>query len=172
MTVSLKFPSAVFPRRTIQFRSRLREAICAPAQTIVSCSSASEETRAAPPTAVQPEIFAVAVDAKNVVYAATSPDGKVYRIDGGKAAEYFAPKCRYIWALAIVASLACLAGAAYLYVSQTRGLPSVEDGRAGGFLLANLAVSGVAVGAGMLLATELPTRSGPGPLRVLLFICP
>jgi putative peptidoglycan lipid II flippase len=71
-----------------------------------------------------------------------------------------------IWALAIMVSLACLAGAAYLYISQTRGLPSVEDGRAGGFLLANLTVSGVAVGAGMLLARELPTRPGPGQVLV------
>jgi len=50
-------------------------------------------------TADQPEIFAVAVDAKGVVYAGTSPDGKVYRIENGKAAEYFDPRARYIWAL-------------------------------------------------------------------------
>ena len=35
-----------------------------------------------------------------VVYAGTSPDGKVYRIDKGKATELFAPKSKYIWALA------------------------------------------------------------------------
>ena len=49
-------------------------------------------------TAAEPEIFAVAVDAKGVVYAATSPDGKVYRIENGQAAEYFSPGARYIWA--------------------------------------------------------------------------
>jgi hypothetical protein len=50
-------------------------------------------------TADQPEIFAVTVDANGVVYAGTSPDGKVYRIENGKATEYFAPGARYIWAL-------------------------------------------------------------------------
>jgi hypothetical protein len=52
-------------------------------------------------TASEPEIFAVAVDAKGVVYAGTSPDGKVYRIENGKASDYFAPGARYIWALAL-----------------------------------------------------------------------
>ena len=41
------------------------------------------------------------VDASGVVYAGTSPDGKVYRIENGKATEYFAPGARYIWALKI-----------------------------------------------------------------------
>ena len=48
----------------------------------------------------QPEIFAVAVDRAGVVYAGTSPDGKVYRIENGRATEYFSPGERYIWALA------------------------------------------------------------------------
>ena len=51
-------------------------------------------------TSDQPEIFAVAVDRAGIVYAGTSPDGKVYRIDNGRATEYFAPGERYIWALA------------------------------------------------------------------------
>ena len=51
-------------------------------------------------TADQPEIFAVAVDRAGVVYAGTSPDGKVYRIENGKASEYFSPGESYIWALA------------------------------------------------------------------------
>ena len=34
------------------------------------------------------------------LYAGTSPDGKVYRIEKGKATEYFTPKTRYIWSLA------------------------------------------------------------------------
>ena len=37
---------------------------------------------------------------RGVVYAGTSPDGKVYRIENGRATEYFAPGERYIWALA------------------------------------------------------------------------
>ena len=52
-------------------------------------------------TAPEPEIFAIAVDRSGAVYAATSPDGKVYRIENGKATEYFAPKARYIWSLAV-----------------------------------------------------------------------
>jgi len=51
-------------------------------------------------SADQPEIFAVAVDRAGVVYAGASPDGKVFRIENGKATEYFAPGERYIWALA------------------------------------------------------------------------
>ncbi len=51
-------------------------------------------------TADQPEVFALAVDRKGVVYAGTSPDGKVYRIENGRPAEYFAPHARYIWSLA------------------------------------------------------------------------
>lgn len=51
-------------------------------------------------TADQPEIFALAVDRAGVVYAGTSPDGKVYRIENGRATEYFSPHEPYIWALA------------------------------------------------------------------------
>ncbi len=51
-------------------------------------------------TAEQPEVFAIAVDRTGVVYAGTSPEGKVYRIENGKATEYFSPGEPYIWALA------------------------------------------------------------------------
>ena len=61
-------------------------------------------------TAEQPEIFAIAVDRKGVVYAGTSPDGKVYRIENGQATEYFAPKARYIWSLAVAADGALYVG--------------------------------------------------------------
>ena len=50
-------------------------------------------------TADQPEIFAVVADTKGAIYAATSPDGKIYRIENGKATEYFAPQAKYIWSL-------------------------------------------------------------------------
>lgn len=52
-------------------------------------------------TAEQPEVFAIAVDPRGIVYAATSPDGKIYRIENGKATEYFDPQVKYIWSLAI-----------------------------------------------------------------------
>jgi len=46
-------------------------------------------------------IQAIAIDAKDRVYAATSPDGKVYRIDAaGKSEVFYDPKQKYIWALA------------------------------------------------------------------------
>jgi hypothetical protein len=51
-------------------------------------------------TAEQPEVFALAVDPKGVLYAATSPDGKVYKIQNGTATPFFAPGAKYIWSLA------------------------------------------------------------------------
>ena len=47
-------------------------------------------------------IQAIAIDSKDRVYAATSPDGKVYRIDAatGKSEVFYDPKQKYIWALA------------------------------------------------------------------------
>ena len=45
-------------------------------------------------------IQAVAIDRQDRVYAATSPDGKVYRFDaGGNAEVFYDPKTKYIWAL-------------------------------------------------------------------------
>jgi len=46
-------------------------------------------------------IQAIAIDSRDRVYAATSPDGKVYRIDTqtGKAEVFYDPKQKYIWAL-------------------------------------------------------------------------
>jgi len=51
-------------------------------------------------TADEPEIFALALDQAGVLYAASSPDGKVYRFENGKPAEFFAPRAKYIWSLA------------------------------------------------------------------------
>jgi hypothetical protein len=36
-------------------------------------------------SAEQPEVFALAADAQGAVFAATSPDGRIYRIAGGKS---------------------------------------------------------------------------------------
>ena len=47
------------------------------------------------------EIHAIAVDSKDRVYFATSPDGKVYRLSGsGKPEVFYDPKAKYIWGLA------------------------------------------------------------------------
>ncbi|BDC50096.1 hypothetical protein F183_A24120 [Bryobacterales bacterium F-183] len=46
------------------------------------------------------EIHAVAVDKSDNVYAATAPDGKIYRVRPGQKAEvFYDPKAKYIWAL-------------------------------------------------------------------------
>ena len=60
-------------------------------------------------TAEQPEIFAIAIDGGGAVYAAGSPDGKVYRIENGKA-EVFSIRTRYVWALAVGPDGALYAG--------------------------------------------------------------
>jgi hypothetical protein len=61
-------------------------------------------------TADRPEIFAITIDKAGVLYAATSPDGKIYRIENGKSTEYFDPKTKYIWSLAIAADGTLYAG--------------------------------------------------------------
>ena len=47
--------------------------------------------------AAEPEVFAVWVDDDGVVYAGTSPAGKVYRIVDGEAEVFFDPGQTYIW---------------------------------------------------------------------------
>ncbi|MEQ1886799.1 MAG: WD40 repeat domain-containing protein [Bryobacteraceae bacterium] len=64
-------------------------------------------------TADQPEVFAVAIDRAGIVYAGTSPEGKVYRIENGRATEYFSPGEPYIWALAFAPD-----GALYVATGQ------------------------------------------------------
>lgn len=47
------------------------------------------------------EVHAVAVSPEGKAYAATSPDGAVYEVDGsGKASRFFDPQEKYIWDLA------------------------------------------------------------------------
>jgi hypothetical protein len=46
------------------------------------------------------EVHALAVDAKDRVYAAVLPDAKIYRIEGGKPQLFFDAKCKYIWSMA------------------------------------------------------------------------
>ncbi len=48
------------------------------------------------------EIHALAVDRSGQVYAATDPDGKVYKVaQDGKSQLFYDPHAKYIWALAI-----------------------------------------------------------------------
>lgn len=49
------------------------------------------------------DVTALAVAGDGAVFAATSPDGKVYRVTGdGRAEVYFDPADKYIWSLAIL----------------------------------------------------------------------
>jgi hypothetical protein len=51
------------------------------------------------------QIQALAVDAKDAVYAATAPDGKVYKFGAdGKATVFYDPRAKYIWAMAFAKS--------------------------------------------------------------------
>lgn len=45
------------------------------------------------------EIYSLAVNAKDELFAATNPDGKVYRVSSGKAEVFYDPKAKYIWSL-------------------------------------------------------------------------
>ena len=46
-------------------------------------------------------IQAIAIDAMDRVYAATSPDGKVYRVGtAGQVEVFYDPQAKYIWAMA------------------------------------------------------------------------
>ena len=50
----------------------------------------------------------MAVDAQDRVYAASSPDGKVYRVSpDGKCEVFYDPKTKYIWALAFDKQATC-----------------------------------------------------------------
>jgi hypothetical protein len=50
--------------------------------------------------APEAEVFALRVERDGTVYAGTSPNGKVYRISGGRVSEHFDPGEVYIWDLA------------------------------------------------------------------------
>jgi sugar lactone lactonase YvrE len=50
------------------------------------------------------EIHAIAIDSRDRVYAATSPDGKVYRVENGKSTVFYEPKQKYIWSMLFDAS--------------------------------------------------------------------
>ena len=61
-------------------------------------------------TADQPEIFALCVDSKGRLFAGTSPNGAVYRIENGKASEVAKLGVKYIWALVVARDGSIYAG--------------------------------------------------------------
>lgn len=61
-------------------------------------------------SAPQPEVFALALGSSGVLYAGSSPDGKIWKIENGKAAEFFDPGEKYIWALAAAPDGSIFAG--------------------------------------------------------------
>ncbi len=52
-------------------------------------------------SAPQSEVFALASDAKGILYAGTSPSGSVFRIDGSNVKELWRAPAKYIWAIQI-----------------------------------------------------------------------
>ena len=48
----------------------------------------------------EPQVFALWADPDGTLFAGTSPNGKIYRIAGGRGEVYFAPGETYIWAIA------------------------------------------------------------------------
>jgi sugar lactone lactonase YvrE len=52
-------------------------------------------------SAEQAEVFAVAVDPQGTVFAGSSPNGGIYRIEGGKAREIWRSPAKYIWTIRI-----------------------------------------------------------------------
>ncbi len=50
-------------------------------------------------SAEQSEVFALCVNANGVVYAGTSPNGGLYRIENGNAREVWHSPAKYIWAI-------------------------------------------------------------------------
>ena len=121
-------------------------------------------------TADQPEIFTLVVDSKGVVYAASSPDGKVVRIENGFVSDYFAPGARYIWALALAPDGALMVatgdeGKIFRVTAPGQGAVYYETGQAH--------VTALAFDAqGRLLAGSEPNGilyriSGPGKAFVL-----
>lgn len=61
-------------------------------------------------TSPLPEVFALALDARGRLYAAASPKGAIYRIENGKATEFFNPGTTYVWSLAVGPDGALYAG--------------------------------------------------------------
>jgi hypothetical protein len=55
-------------------------------------------------TAEQPEVFALAIDQKGVLYAGSSPNGGVYRIENGTARQIWASPAKYIWGLQVASN--------------------------------------------------------------------
>ena len=52
-------------------------------------------------SAPQSEVFALVTDAQGVLYAGSSPNGGVYRIEGSNAKEIWRAPAKYIWALTL-----------------------------------------------------------------------
>ena len=51
-------------------------------------------------TLTEKQVTALALGPDGVLYAAGSPGGKVYRVDGGKPSLYYDTKAQYVWSLA------------------------------------------------------------------------
>jgi len=119
----------------------------------------------------EPEVFAVAVAADGTIYAASSPNGKVYRFRDGAVETWYEPGELYVWALAFDRSGALLVatgtrGRLFRVTAEGRGelLAELPDTHARALL--PLADGRLLVGtAGRGLLVE---RGAKGELRTLL----
>lgn len=50
-------------------------------------------------TSEQPEVFAICVDRNGILYAGSSPNGGVYRVENGAARQIWRSPAKYIWAI-------------------------------------------------------------------------
>jgi hypothetical protein len=62
---------------------------------------AADEKTAVVWTATQPEVFALCAGAGSALYAGTSPNGAIFRIENGQAKEIWRSPEKYIWALVL-----------------------------------------------------------------------
>ena len=50
-------------------------------------------------TSEQPEVFAICIGQNGVLYAGSSPNGALYRMEGGKASQIWRSPAKYIWTI-------------------------------------------------------------------------
>lgn len=82
-------------------------------------------------TLPEPAVTALAVSPGGEIFAATSPQGKIYRIAGDHATAWFDPKAQYIWALAwdthgVLFAATGLPGRIFKISSEGHGAPFYE----------------------------------------------
>ena len=121
-------------------------------------------------SAQQAEIFAICLDSHGVLFAATSPNGGLFRIEDGQAQEVWHSPAKYLWSLQPVADGAIFIGTGeggriYRYDGKSQTTVYYETGQTN--------ITSLAAGpAGHLYAGSDPNGllydiTGPGRANVL-----